>query len=117
MWSRENIPLAVMTAASAAILFFFAISEGAVSSPRQHDGCGWLEDTAVSPAWRRVELLPRDLWNPAFPPSPPSRPLDRVGCMRSTTTAIGRWCAETAVHLGLGGLNLTHLVVQFDRSI
>jgi hypothetical protein len=62
MWSRENIPLVVMTAASAAILLFFAVSGGAMpASPRQHDGCGWLDDTANAPAWRRVEFIPKDL--------------------------------------------------------
>jgi hypothetical protein len=90
MWSRENIPLAVMSAASAAILLFFAVSESAMpGSPRQLDGCGGSEDAVIAPAWHRAERIPKNSWNPAFPPLPPSRPADRVGCMRSSTTVIG----------------------------
>jgi hypothetical protein len=90
MWSRENIPLAVMSAASAAILLFFAVSESAMpGSPRQLGGCGGSEDAAIAPAWNRAELIPKNSWNPAFPRLPPSRPADRVGCMRSGTTVIG----------------------------
>jgi hypothetical protein len=90
MWSRENIPLAVMSAVSAAILLVFAVSESAMpGSSRQLDGCYGSEDAVIAPAWRRAELIPKDSWNPAFPPLPPSRPADRVGCMSSSTTAVG----------------------------
>jgi hypothetical protein len=90
MWSRENIPLAVMSAASAAILLFFAVSEGAMpASPRQHVSCGWSEVAGIAPPWRRVEPIPKHLRNPAFPPSPPIRPSDRAGCMGSSTTVTG----------------------------
>jgi len=90
MWSREDIPLAVMGAASAAILFFFAVSERAMlTSPRQHDGCRWSEDAAVAPSWRRVDLISKDLWNPAFPPLPPRAHLNRLGCVGSSATATG----------------------------
>ena len=61
MWYRENIPLAVMTVASAAILFFFAVSESALpSSPLQHDGCGWSEDAAGDAAALPTGVLSRE---------------------------------------------------------
>jgi hypothetical protein len=90
MLCRENIPLAVMSAFSAAILLFVAFSESAMRpAPWQHDGCGWSTDTVIAPAWHLAESIRKDLWNPAFPPLPPGRPLDRVGCMKSNIMDIG----------------------------
>jgi hypothetical protein len=90
MRSRENIPLAVMTVVSAAILLFFVFSGNAMlQTPHRDDGCGWSADFAVSSAARRNALVPWVSWNPAFPPTPPNRPLDRIGCMKSSATAVG----------------------------
>jgi hypothetical protein len=89
MPSRENIPLAVMNVVSAAILLVFAFSAKAMlEAPRQHDGCGWSQNASIAPAWR-AETIPKTSWNPAFPPSPPSRPLARVGCTKSSISADG----------------------------
>jgi len=55
MRSRENPPLTVMSAVSAAILIFFAASERATSAePRQVEGCGWAQHAAAAPALARV---------------------------------------------------------------
>jgi hypothetical protein len=83
MRSGQNIPLAVMSVVSAAILLAFALSS-AMRSPRQQQiGCGSSENTAIAPAWPRAGLNPRGFWNPAFPPSPPSRRVSPVGCPKS----------------------------------
>ena len=90
MWSRENIPLLIMSVVSAAILCFFALSSSAIfSTPRQLDGCGWSEQAAIGPIWLRVGHSPQASWNPAFPPSPPSGRQPLIGCTKSSTTAIG----------------------------
>jgi hypothetical protein len=47
---RENIPLAVMSLISLAVLFLFAISEMEMrATPRYHDVCGGSQQTAISP--------------------------------------------------------------------
>jgi hypothetical protein len=90
MWSRENIPLLIMSLLSAAILFFFALSGSTTfSAPRQLDGCGWSEQAAIAPIWPRAGNFQQVLWNPAFPPSPPGRPPARIGCTKSNMTGIG----------------------------
>jgi hypothetical protein len=82
---RENLPMAVMTAVSAAILTFFVYSD----ATRQLDGCGRSEEAAIGPIWLRVGHSPQASWNPAFPPSPPSGRQPLIGCTKSSTTAIG----------------------------
>jgi hypothetical protein len=50
MWSRENIPLLIMSVVSAAILCFFALSSSAMFSvPRQLDDCGWSKQAGRLP--------------------------------------------------------------------
>jgi hypothetical protein len=89
MHSRENIPLVMLGALSAAILIFFAASERAIrAEPHLLEDCGWSEDNTASLAWSRAGNTPGRSWNPAFPASPPSRPLAQSECMRSNTTAI-----------------------------
>jgi hypothetical protein len=44
---RENIPLAVMSVISLAILLVFGASETAVRSMPQDGGCGWSDEVAV----------------------------------------------------------------------
>jgi hypothetical protein len=89
MRSREDIPLAVMTVVSGAILLFFVFAQHAMLDPPRHDdGCGWSADMAVAAASRHDALIPWAWWNPAFPPTPPIRPPDQIGCMGSSTTAI-----------------------------
>jgi hypothetical protein len=49
---RENIPLAIMSVISLAVLLVFGISEMATrATARQHDGCGGSQQAAISPAW------------------------------------------------------------------
>jgi hypothetical protein len=89
MWSRENIPLLIMSLVSAAILCFFALSSSTTFSvPRQLDG-GGSEQAAIAPIWPRAGNFQQVSWNPAFPPSPPSYPPARIGCTKSNMTGIG----------------------------
>jgi hypothetical protein len=47
---RENIPLAVMSLISVAVLFLFAFSEMEMRATlRHHAVCGGLQQTAISP--------------------------------------------------------------------
>jgi hypothetical protein len=48
---RENIPLAIMSVISLAVLFVFGISEMATRAAARHDGCGGSQQAAISPAW------------------------------------------------------------------
>jgi hypothetical protein len=80
---RENIPLAVMSVISLAILFLFGVAEVAMrDTQRQRDSCGGSRQAAISSELART--LPS-----CFPPLPSSQPRDRVGCMRSSRTDIG----------------------------
>jgi hypothetical protein len=46
---RENIPLAVMSVISLAILLVFGASETALrSAPQQDGGCGWSDQVAAA---------------------------------------------------------------------
>jgi hypothetical protein len=46
---RENVPVAVMSVISLAILLIFGASETALrSTPQQDGGCGWSEQLAVA---------------------------------------------------------------------
>jgi hypothetical protein len=46
---RENIPLAVMSVISLAILLVFGTSEAALHNvPQQDGGCGWSEQIAAA---------------------------------------------------------------------
>jgi len=87
---RENIPLAVMSLISVAVLFLFAVSEMEMrAAPRQHDSCGGSQQTAISPAW---PLLSSGLTGSSPPASRPLRTshlLGLIGCTKSSTTAIG----------------------------
>jgi hypothetical protein len=50
MWSRHNVPLLIMSMASAGILCFFAVSVGSIfSAARQLDACGWSKQVALGP--------------------------------------------------------------------
>jgi hypothetical protein len=83
MLHRENIPLIIMAAVSAAILVFFAFSEGVVrAAQQQHGNCGLSRQAGIATVWPYLETTPKGSWNPAFPVSPPSRRPDQVGCMR-----------------------------------
>ena len=84
---RENLPMVVMTAVSAAIMIFFLASERA--APRQLDGCGWPEPTDIGPTWPRFGYSPQASWNPAFPPFPPRGRPALMGCAKSSMTATG----------------------------
>jgi hypothetical protein len=47
---RENIPLAVMSVISLAILLVFGASETALRSmPQQDGGCGWSDEVGAAP--------------------------------------------------------------------
>ena len=81
---RENIPVAVMSVISLAVLFVFGLSEMAMWGT-QHDGCS--QQTAISNGWAGDASLPQALSSPAFPPSPPSHL--PAGCTRSSLTNLG----------------------------
>jgi hypothetical protein len=84
MRSRENLPL---IAVSAAILIFIAASNRATSAePRQLNGCRWSQHAATASTWSREPN--KTSWNPVFPASPPTRPLGRLQCMKSSKTAV-----------------------------
>ena len=64
---RENIPLAVMSVISVAILCLFGVAEVAMrDTQRQHDSCGGSRQAAISSELART--LP-----PCFPSLPSSR--------------------------------------------
>jgi hypothetical protein len=87
---RENIPLAVMSLVSLAVLFVFGFSEMEMRYvQRQLDGCGGSQQAAIPIGWTGDASFPRALSSPAFPPSLPNRPPDPVGCMKLSTTATG----------------------------
>jgi hypothetical protein len=66
---RENIPLAVMSVISLAILFFFGVAEVAMrDTQRQHDSCGGSRRAAISSELARNASFPAAL-PPCFPPS------------------------------------------------
>jgi hypothetical protein len=92
MQLRENLPMVVMTAVSAAILIFFFASERATYA-RQLDGCGCSEQAGNGPIWSRAGHPPQASWSPAFPPSPPD------GCPGSPSTRL----AAKAVKYGALG--------------
>ena len=82
---RENIPLAVMSVVSLAILFVFGLSEMTLrGTPRQLNGCGGTVVAPPSPS----SGTPRLRWN-VFPPSPPTFAPDADGCVRSSMTNVG----------------------------
>jgi hypothetical protein len=64
-----------MAAISAAILVFFAFSEG--GAQRQRGNCAMLGQVDIAAAWPYLEITLNVSWNPAFPASPPS--LRRIG--------------------------------------
>jgi hypothetical protein len=69
LWGRENIPLAVMSVVSLAVLIVFG------SQPRL-DGCGGPQ-TAISIGWTDDASFPRTSSSPAFSPlaaNPPFGP-------------------------------------------
>jgi hypothetical protein len=87
---RENIPLAVMSVISLAVLFVFGFSEMAMRDvQRQLDGCGGSQQAAIPIGWTGDASFPRALSSPAFPPPLPSRVSSPAGCTRSSTTVIG----------------------------
>ena len=46
---RENIPLAVMSVISLAILLVFGVSQAALHNmPQQDGGCGWSDQVATA---------------------------------------------------------------------
>jgi hypothetical protein len=87
---RENIPLAVMSAISLAVLFLFGISEMAMrATPRQHDDCGGSQQAAISLAWLLPTFGLTDLSPLSSRPLPTSHLPGPTGCTRSSTTAVG----------------------------
>jgi hypothetical protein len=87
---RENIPLAVMSVISLAVLFVFGFSQMAMrATPRQLDGCGGSQQAAISNEWAGDASFPQALSSPAFPPSPPNRLPGPAGCTRSSTMVTG----------------------------
>jgi hypothetical protein len=90
LWCRENIPLAVMSAVSVAVLFVFGFSEMAMRDvQRQLDGCGGSRQAAIPIGRTGDASFPRALSGPAFTPSLPGRLSGPAGCTRSSTTVIG----------------------------
>ena len=90
MLYRENVPLAVMSAISLAVLFLFGISEMEMrASQRQHNSCSGSQEIAIAPASLLPSRGPRDLSPPASGPLSTSRLPARIGCTISSTTAIG----------------------------
>jgi hypothetical protein len=90
LWCRENIPLAVMSVASLAVLFVFGFSEMAMRDvQRQLDGCSGSQQAAIPIGSTGDASFPRALSSPTFPPSLPSRLSGPAGCMRSRTMVIG----------------------------
>ena len=70
---RENIPLAVMSAISLAILFLFGVAEVAMrDTQRQHDSCSGSRQAAISSELARNASSPAAL-PPCFPSLPSSR--------------------------------------------
>jgi hypothetical protein len=59
---RENIPLAVMSVISLAILFLFGVAEAAMrDTQRKHDSCGGSRQAAISSEWARNASFPAAL--------------------------------------------------------
>jgi hypothetical protein len=85
---RKNIPLAVMSLVSLAVLFVFGFSEMEMRDvQRQLDGCRGSPQTAIPIGWTGDASFPRALSSPAFPPALTSRLPAQAGCTRSSTTA------------------------------
>jgi hypothetical protein len=87
---RENIPLAVMSLVSLAVLFVFGFSEMEMRDvQRQLDGCGGSQKAAIPIGWTGGASFPRTLSSPAFPPSLPNRVSGPAGCTKSSMTVTG----------------------------
>jgi hypothetical protein len=87
---RENISLAIISLVSLAVLFVFGFSQMEIRDvQRQLDSCGGSQQAAIPIGWTGDVSFPRALLSPAFPPSPPNRLPDPIGCTRSSTTVIG----------------------------
>jgi hypothetical protein len=87
---RENIPLAIMTVISLAVLFVFGISEMEMrATPRQHGSCGGSQQVAISTAWPLPSFGLMDLSPPAFLPLHTGPLPARTGRTKSSTTVIG----------------------------
>jgi hypothetical protein len=85
---RENIPLAVMSVVSLAVLLVFGFSETTLrATPRQLNGCGGSYETVVAPLSPRFGTS-KGRWH-AFPPAPPTPAVEAVGCVGSGMTYIG----------------------------
>jgi hypothetical protein len=91
MFRRENVPLVVMTLVSLAILLLFVASSFAmVPSPRGNLIVATIRSIPLLPSnGPTSQTPPRLCLSPAFPPAPPSPPLERDGCTKSSTMRIG----------------------------
>jgi hypothetical protein len=74
---RENIPLAVMSVISVAVLFIFGISEMEMrATQRQHNSCSSSQETAIARAWLPASRGPSP---PASVPCPQAAFRARMG--------------------------------------
>jgi hypothetical protein len=87
---RENIPLAVMSVISLAVLFVFGFSEMAMRDvQRQLYGRGGSQQAAIAIGWTGDASFPRALSSPAFAPSLPNRVSGPAGRTKSSMTVTG----------------------------
>jgi hypothetical protein len=90
LWSRENIPLAIMGVVSLAVLFVFGLSEMMMRDVQPHlNGCSGSQQAATPIGWAGDASFPRAVSSPGFSPSLPSRISSQTGCTRSSTMVAG----------------------------
>jgi hypothetical protein len=87
---RENIPLAVMSVISLAVLFIFGVSELAMrATPRQLNSCGVSQQASIPIGWNDDASFPPGFIEPCIPTLAAKPPFGPGWVHEIKHTAIG----------------------------